>query len=209
MPYIEEEKFLLMQQDFDNAKLGKEEAEKELEQIKQDLIKYKKGSKKTSILLGILIGLLAASTLYFYNRKATIAPTVDIAAIKAAEAERVLDSISSLEIVTKTSSDTPNEALGSSEESLEENIHTIKNNTNNQLIYSVQVGVFSAKKYPLISSKFLPGTITNKNGYFKYSLGLFSSLGEAKFLKKELTKIGFKDAFVASYKGGKRLKIHN
>ncbi|CAA0245230.1 hypothetical protein [Tenacibaculum maritimum] len=208
MPYIEEEKFSLMQQDFDNAKLGKEAAEKELEQIKQDLIKYKKGSKKTSILLGILIGLLAASTLYFYNRKATIAPTIDITAIKAAEAERVLDSISSLEIVT-TSSDAPNEALGASEESLEENIHTIKNNTNNQLIYSVQVGVFSAKKYPLISSKFLPGTITNKNGYFKYSLGLFSSLGEAKFLKKELTKIGFKDAFVASYKGGKRLKIHN
>ncbi|CAA0150748.1 conserved hypothetical protein [Tenacibaculum maritimum] len=208
MPYIEEEKFSLMQQDFDNAKLGKEAAEKELEQIKQDLIKYKKGSKKTSILLGILIGLLAASTLYFYNRKATIAPTIDITAIKAAEAERVLDSISSLEIVT-TSSDAPNEALGSSEESLEENIHTIKNNTNNQLIYSVQVGVFSAKKYPLISSKFLPGTITNKNGYFKYSLGLFSSLGEAKFLKKELTKIGFKDAFVASYKGEKRLKIHN
>ncbi|MFL0093300.1 hypothetical protein [Tenacibaculum maritimum] len=208
MPYIEEEKFSLMQQGFDNAKLGKEAAEKELEQIKQDLIKYKKGSKKTSILLGILIGLLAASTLYFYNRKATIAPTIDITAIKAAEAERVLDSISSLEIVT-TSSDAPNEALGSSEESLEENIHTIKNNTNNQLIYSVQVGVFSAKKYPLISSKFLPGTITNKNGYFKYSLGLFSSLGEAKFLKKELTKIGFKDAFVASYKGEKRLKIHN
>ncbi|MDB0613968.1 hypothetical protein [Tenacibaculum maritimum] len=208
MPYIEEEKFSLMQQDFDNTKLGKEAAEKELEQIKQDLIKYKKGSKKTSILLGILIGVLAASTLYFYNRKTTIAPTIDIAAIKAAEAERVLDSISSLEIVT-TSSDALNEALGSSEESLEENIHTIKNNTNNQLIYSVQVGVLSAKKYPLISSKFLPGTITNKNGYFKYSLGLFSSLGEAKFLKKELTKIGFKDAFVASYKGGKRLKIHN
>ncbi|MDB0599618.1 hypothetical protein PL373_21165 [Tenacibaculum maritimum] len=46
MPYIEEEKFSLMQQDFDNTKLGKEAAEKELEQIKQDLIKYKKGSKK-------------------------------------------------------------------------------------------------------------------------------------------------------------------
>ncbi|PHO01812.1 sporulation protein, partial [Rhodobacteraceae bacterium 4F10] len=43
----------------------------------------------------------------------------------------------------------------------------------------------------------------------KYSLGLYTTLDEAKGLQKELIKIGFNDAFVASYINGKRQKIHN
>jgi hypothetical protein len=42
----------------------------------------------------------------------------------------------------------------------------------------------------------------------KYSIGLYETLEEANALRRGLVKLGFSDAFVASYKGTTRLKIH-
>ncbi|MDC1162165.1 hypothetical protein OAT18_01855 [Tenacibaculum sp.] len=210
MPYIEEDKFLLMQQDLDNAKLKREDAEKQFDEIENKYIQHKKGSKRTSIFLGLLLG-AALGIIYLFNsgkipssNNHIKSPEIDIAAIKNAEAERVIDSLSNLQIETNTNENDS----GISGDDLDESVTNIKENANGTEIYSVQIGVFSNKKYPLISTKLLPGTINSSDGYFKYSLGLFTSLNEAKYLKNELIRIGFKDAFIASYINGKRQKIH-
>lgn len=210
MPFIEEDKFKLMQEDLDNAKLKREEAEDELSETQEQFTSLKKKSKILPILLGLLLGASLGATYYFYsnNTNSSFSSAIDIDQIKKEESIRILDSIKRANIrnARKTKVKT-NSSIN--KEDLNKTIDKVHKNTNGETIYSVQIGVFSKKDLPLLSSKTIPSTVTSANGYFKYSLGLFSTLNEAKKLKKELIKIGFKDAFAASYIDGKRQKIHH
>ncbi|MCD8412125.1 SPOR domain-containing protein [Tenacibaculum finnmarkense] len=214
MPFIEEENLTLMQEDLDNARLKRENAEDELGEIQEKLTSFQKKSRITAILLGLLLGISLGACYYFYT-SATQAPTfseADITAIKSKENTRVLDSINIATIAAMSLDNTQNESsdsrIGSG--NLDEVVNEVKNNTTGETIYSVQVGVFyNKKKFPLLSSKTIPAIITSEDDYFKYSLGLFTTLSQAKKFKKELIKLGFKDAFVASYIDGKRQKIHD
>ena len=47
------------------------------------------------------------------------------------------------------------------------------------------------------------------NPFYSYSLGNFETLKEAQNFRKQLVDIGFDDAFVASYKEGKRIQIED
>lgn len=84
-----------------------------------------------------------------------------------------------------------------------------KNFMNNEQIYAVQVKSFSDNKVPLTSGAITNSLFVKNNPYYSYSLGLFEKLEDARNLKTELIKMGFKDAFVASYKTGKRLRIED
>lgn len=213
MPFIEEEKFKLMQEDLDNAKLKREEAESELSSTQEELATLKKSSKTLPIFLGLLLGLALGAAYYFYaNGGSSAINNIDVEAVKKKEAFRVLDSINRAQArAARNSDDSDNDISSSSNSDIntETMADEVAQNTNGQTIYSVQIGVLSENKYPLLSSEVIPSTVTTDDGYFKYSLGLYTTLGEAKDLQKELIKIGFSDAFVASYINGKRQKIHN
>ncbi len=205
MPFIEEDKFHLMQEDLDNAKLKREEAESELEETKVALSSAKKGSMILPIILGLMLGAALGATYYFYTNNGGVSYTSseDEAAIRKSENVRVLDSI-----VRANARAARNNNPADNENNLNETIDSVIDNTSDKTIYSVQIGVFSKNKYALISTSTIPSTVTIKDGFFKYSIGLFDSLSEAKSLRKELIKMGFKDAFVASYINGERQKIH-
>ncbi|MEX6625691.1 hypothetical protein [Tenacibaculum salmonis] len=214
MPFIEEEKLVLMQEDLDNNKLKREEAENELSETQKILTSSQKKSKITTILLGLLLGLSLGACYYFYTNTggATSFSEDDIAVIKNKENSRVLDSVKranirALRALENSSSTNSNSGIDS--ENLENTIDEVKNNTTGETMYSVQIGVLYDKKFPLLSSKTIPSIITSKDGYFKYSLGLFTTLEEAKELRQELITLGIEDAFVASYIDGKRQKIHD
>ncbi|MFT7898916.1 SPOR domain-containing protein [Tenacibaculum ascidiaceicola] len=213
MPFIEEEKFKLMQEDLDNAKLKREEAESELSSTEEELAALKKSSKTLPIFLGLLLGLALGAAYYFYvNGGSSAINNIDIEAVKKKEAYRVLDSIKRAQARAARNADESDNDISSNSNSdinTETMADEVAQNTNGQTIYSVQIGVLSENKYPLLSSEVIPSTVTTDDGYFKYSLGLYTTLGEAKNLQKELVKIGFSDAFVASYINGKRQKIHN
>ncbi|MGG6231291.1 SPOR domain-containing protein [Tenacibaculum sp. SDUM215027] len=209
MPFIEEDKFKLMQEDLDNAKLKREEAESELNSTQEELAAVKKSSKTLPIFLGLLLGLALGAAYYFYaNGGSSAINNVDIEAVKKKEAYRVLDSINRAE-ARAARNDEESDNNMSSDINTETLADEVKENTTGKTIYSVQIGVLSDNKYPLLSSEVIPSTVTTNDGYFKYSLGLFTTLEEAKELQKELIKIGFSDAFVASYINGERQKIHN
>lgn len=205
MPFIEEEKFKLMQEDLDNAKLKREEAENELSEAQEKFSSLKKGSMRLPIVLGVLLGIALGAAYYFYSNSsgASFPSSEEIATVKKNEHTRVLDSVKRANARASRNTETNNEV------NLNETIDAVVDNTSDKTIYSVQIGVLSQKKQPLISSVTIPSTVTIANGYFKYSIGLFESLDEAKSLRKELIQIGFKDAFVASYINGKRQKIHH
>lgn len=202
MPFIEEDKFKLMQEDLDNSKLKREEAENELTKVQEDFSNFKKKSKITPIILGLLLGALLPVTYYFYTNGGSSMSSSDIAEIKKEESVRVLDSITRAQARLKRNGELSNASGNNS-------IVDYKAETSGETIYSVQIGIFSNKNYPFLSSSTIPSTVTQDNNFFKYSIGLFETLNEARFLKKELIKIGFKDAFIASYVDGERQKIHN
>ena len=74
-------------------------------------------------------------------------------------------------------------------------------------IYSVQVKSFIDKNINLASESLSNTMFVKTNPFYAYSLGNFETLEEAQKFRKELVSMGFKDAFVASYQNGKRLKI--
>ncbi|MDO6675569.1 SPOR domain-containing protein [Tenacibaculum sp. 1B UA] len=210
MPFIEEDKFKLMQEDLDNAKLKREEAESELSSTQEELAAVKKSSKTLPIFLGLLLGLALGAAYYFYaNGGSSAINNVDIEAVKKKEAYRVLDSINRAQARAARSDEEPDNNSISSDINTETVADEVAENTTGETIYSVQIGILSENKYPLLSSEVIPSTVTTNDGYFKYSLGLYTTLDEAKGLQKELIKIGFNDAFVASYINGERQKIHN
>ena len=205
MPFIEEEKFKLIQEDLDNSKLQREEAENELASTQEEFSSFKKSSRGLSIFLGLLLGIASGAAYYFYAYGGNSAiNNVDIESVKKQEAYRVLDSISRANARAARSGDAEISNID-----IETATNEIAEETRGETIYSVQIGVLSNNQYPLLSSKVIPSIVANADGYFKYSLGLFLTLEEARELKKELIKVGFEDAFIASYINGERQQIHN
>ncbi len=81
------------------------------------------------------------------------------------------------------------------------------NSLEDKIIYAVQVAAFEEKGIELYSNNLIQFSENQNDDFYKYSLGAFETLDEAQQFRKELLKLGFRDAFVASYKNGNRLKI--
>ncbi|MBC7862876.1 MAG: hypothetical protein IAF38_07865 [Bacteroidia bacterium] len=76
------------------------------------------------------------------------------------------------------------------------------------VVFTVQVAAF---KTPLENNVFkgltpIMGT-TAPSGYIRYQAGMFEKFNEANAAKNDVRKLGFKDAFVAVYKNGKRITL--
>lgn len=216
MPFVEEKNLKLMLDELEESNLKKEEIGNELKEAEETLTSLKKKYRLTSISLGLLLGILGVFCYYLYTNGAG-SPSItetELIAIKNKESIRVLDSIerANKRALRNAKKNRKKKSKSSSINSrnLDKTIGEVKSKTTGETIYSVQVGAFyNKKKFPLLSSKTIPAIITSEHEYFKYSLGLFMTLKEAKTFRKELIKLGFEDAFVASYIDGKRQKIHD
>lgn len=76
-----------------------------------------------------------------------------------------------------------------------------------ELIYAVQIGAFTENNISVTSEDLAQFQEVKKGEFYKYALGAFSNLEEAQQFRKELVKLGFNDAFIGSYKNGKRVRI--
>lgn len=198
MPFLDEQELASLQQEIHDANVTKDELENELTTQKDELTRVKRKSRGTNLFFGILSGIgLGLATFLFVN-KSNLGKKNNTVAFNKQEKQRLIDSI----INTQQIEDDTTEDINS----VEDDMATVNDNVSNETIYSVQVGVFSKNKYPLLSETFL-GT-TSQGNIFKYSVGLFETLKEAQDFRRQLVKIGFRDAFVASYKNGERLQIH-
>ncbi len=212
MPYLNDDELASLHQTIDSAEKNLKEATQELESVNEELEEANatienhdddvKGINKSrtiqNIILSLLAGIALALAYYFYSIGGSSNSNIDINEIKQLEATRVLDSINSLRANTSYAENTI---------SIGESIKSVKGNISGKKIYSVQIGAFSENRYTLLSET-LAG-ISSNGDMFKYSIGLFETLKEAQDFRKELVKIGFPDAFVASYIDGVRKRIED
>src|SRR5690606_8286434 len=70
-------------------------------------------------------------------------------------------------------------------------------------IYSVQIKSFVDNNMTLVSESLNNTIFVKTNPFYSYSLGNFETLEEAQSFRFQLVKMGFEDAFVASYRDGK------
>lgn len=198
MPFLDEQELASLQQEIHDANVKRDELEGELDQQKKELSGIKSKARGTNIFFALLSGIAFALATFLYLNKSSLGGSdnsFDATAFKQEEKARLLDSIANAQ---------EDEIQDIS--TIEEDMDSFSNSTNNQTLYSVQIGVFSKKKFPLLSET-IAGT-TSQGNVFKYSLGLFKTLKEAQDFRRELLKVGFRDAFVASYINGERQKIH-
>ena len=198
MPFLNDQEHEDLQEEIKKLNSKNKDLESELSKKEEEIGDVKSTARNRNILLSFLSGVAIAAAVYFYQNQS---PTdVNIDEIKRTEAVRVLDSIN--DVTTTDDYDDNDEGTTG----LESGISKIKENIENEVVYSVQIGAFTEKKYPLLS-KTIAGTLSNEE-YLRYSIGLFSTLKEAQNFRRQLLKMGFNDAFVASYVNGKRKKIH-
>ncbi len=75
------------------------------------------------------------------------------------------------------------------------------------VLFKVQIGAFKKKNLSKFSKNNPAFTTDTKDGLMKYSVGTFRDYWQADTFKKYLREVGVKDAFIVSYRDGKRVSI--
>jgi len=202
MPFIEESDLLELHKDVDKAQLMNERL---LDQIK---IKNKEIKKK-----GIQRNILGAFTAVFLI--GTLALTSFTMGLTSSQAynetkigpnQNVLVSIDSLEVIK---SRLDNISSKNQELSLVNEFYLAKQFLEKETIYSVQIKSFVDNNITLASKSLANTMFVKNNPFYSYSIGNFETIDEARAFRYQLVEMGFEDAFVASYKDGKRIQIES
>lgn len=198
MPFIEESDLLELHKDIDKAQIINERL---LDQIKYKNKELKKSKIQRNVLAGIT-GLFLIGTLAITSFTAGLSQN----GYNTQDNKYVLSDIDSLDAVKSRIDNlkTQNEEL-----SLIKEYYLAKEFLEKEKIYSVQVKSFVENNVTLASEALTNTMFVKTNPFFSYSLGNFGTLQEAQSFRKQLVDIGFQDAFVASYKDGKRLQIED
>ncbi len=197
MPFIEESDLLELHKNVDKSQIINERL---LDQIKFKNKELKRSKIQRNVLAGVtglfLVGALAITsyTAGFSSNSNSIGNN------------NLLVSIDSLEVI-KTRIDNLKEQ--NEELSLVKEFYLAKNFLEKETIYSVQVKSFVDNNVTLASAALTNTLFVKTNPFYSYSLGNFETLNEARLFRKQLVDIGFDDAFVASYKEGKRIQIED
>ncbi len=195
MPFLEDQELANLQKEINDSNARIEGLEEELDAYDEENEKKQRRFVIINIMFACMAGIALAYAYYSSSKSSGISPD-EIATIKKKEQLRVIDSLNTLQT----------ENLESEDNSIEGNVDSIRKGIKGETVYSVQVRALTERKYPLLSQS-IAGMVTN-DSYFKYSVGLFKSLQEAQSFRKQLVKIGFRDAFIASYIDGERQEIH-
>ncbi len=197
MPFIEESDLLELHKDIDKAQIINERL---LDQIKFKNKELKRSKIQRNALAGVtglfLIGTLAITSF-----------TAGLSSSNGFEKQsNLLVSIDSLDAI-KARIDNLRER--NEELSLVKEFYLAKNFLEKEKVYSVQVKSFVENNITLASAAVTNTLFVKTNPYFSYSLGNFETLEEAQSFRTQLVDLGFQDAFVASYKEGKRIQIED
>ncbi len=177
-----------------------EEATQSAKYLSEKAVKdEKENSRKfkiATIILGILAVLGIAGTVYFmyFGTTGMISEKEH-----KSEVEVLENKISELEVTLQNVSMNQELDANANEESA--------GSIEDELVYAVQIGAFEEKNLSMYSDNFVNFKEIKSEGYNKYALGNFETLEEAKRFRRELVKLGFRNAFIGSYQNGKRIKI--
>jgi hypothetical protein len=194
MPFIEESDLFELHKDIDKSQILNERL---LDQIKYKNKELKRNKIQRNILAGFT-GFFLLSALALYSFSAGMRSKND--------PNNLLVSIDSLEVIKNRIDNLKekNEELSNVKE-----FYLAKEFLAKEKIYSVQVKSFVDNNMTLASESLTNTLFVKANSFYTYSLGNFETIEEARDFRYQLVKMGFPDAFVASYQDGKRLKIED
>lgn len=195
MPFIEESDLLDLHKDIDKAQIINERL---LDQIKYKNKDLRKLKLQRNVLMGF-VGLFVIGTLAITSFTAGLSTKQSFG-----NQNNLLVSIDSLDAIKNR---IDNLKVQNEELSLVKEFYLAKEFLNKEKIYSVQVKSFVDNNVTLASEALTNTLFVKTNPFYAYSLGNFETLSEAQSFRAQLVQMGFKDAFVASYKDGKRIKI--
>ena len=197
MPFIEESDLLDLHKDIDKAQIINERL--------LDQIKYKnKELRRSKIQRNVFGGVAGLLTLFILAFTSFSAGLNSSRFNTGSNTNNLLVSIDSLDAVK---SRIDNLKRQNEELSLVKEFYLAKQFLERETIYSVQIKSFVDNNVTLASEALTNTLFVKTNPYYSYSLGNFETLKEAQDFRAQLVNLGFNDAFVASYKDGKRLKI--
>ncbi|NJB69649.1 hypothetical protein GGR42_000111 [Saonia flava] len=199
MPFIEESDLLELHKDVDKAQIINERL---LDQIKIKNKELRKSKIQRNVLAGVT-GLFLIGTLAIFSFSAGVSQS---GSLESQNTNNLLVSIDSLDAI-KARIDNLKEQ--NDELSLVKEFYLAKKFLEKEKIYSVQVKSFVDNNVTLASDALTNTLFVKTNPFYSYSLGNFETLDEARSFRFQLVKMGFKDAFVASYQDGKRLAIED
>lgn len=208
MPFIEEKDLVALHEQV-------EKSNQELQKIENNFKKEKKKIdafiSQRNVFIGVsavsLILLLGGIITYLVNPTVFINESVlagsGLELFESVEIDSLDEKIQEYEVKLQEYKEENEELLASNSLKDEESNSSIQN----EMVYAVQVGAFEERMVSVYSKSFVNLKEFQEEEFYKYALGNFDNLKEAQRFRKELLKMGFKDAFIASYKDGKRLKI--
>ncbi|MFK5973412.1 MAG: SPOR domain-containing protein [Flavobacteriaceae bacterium] len=197
MPFIEESDLLELHKNIDKSQIINERF---LDQIKFKNKELKRSKFQRNV-LAVVTGLFLIGTL------AITSFTAGLTSSNAYDGpSNLLVSIDSLEM-HKARID--NLRKQNEELSLVKEFYLAKNFLEKEKVYSVQIKSFVENNIILASEALTNTLFVKTNPFYSYSLGNFETLKEAQMFRKQLVNLGFQDAFVASYKEGKRVQIED
>ncbi len=195
MPFIEESDLLELHKDIDKAQIINERL---LDQIKFKNKELRRSKIQRNIFGGVTALFLIASL-------AITSFTAGLGLSSSSTNEdQFLVSLDSLEGFKNR---IDNLKQQNEELSLVKEFYLAKNFLEKETIYSVQIKSFVENNVTLTAQSLNNTLFVKTNPFYSYSLGNFETLEEAQKFRKQIVDMGFQDAFVASYKEGKRLKI--
>jgi len=196
MPFITDEELQELKTQVEQAEESKRTSDYMRDKAVKDEKENSRKFKIATIILGILALLGVAGTVYFmnFNTPANMISQKDhkekvgVLENKITELEGTLQNLSmNQELQAEDSADA--------------------GTLDDKVVYAVQIGAFEERNLSLYSDNFVNFKEIKSGGFNKYALGNFETLNEAKKFRRELVKLGFRNAFIGSYQNGKRVKI--
>ncbi|MBT9189455.1 MULTISPECIES: SPOR domain-containing protein [Zobellia] len=197
MPFIEESDLLELHKDIDKAQIINERL---LDQIKFKNKEIRKKKLQRNLLAGVTgLFLIGALIVFSFTAGRNVSNNFE-------SPSNLLVSIDSLDAIK---SRIDNLKQQNEELSLVREFYLAKEFLEKEKIYSVQIKSFVDNNITLASEALTNTMFVKTNPFYSYSLGNFETLEEAQKFREQLVDLGFQDAFVASYKEGKRIQIES
>ena len=198
MPFVEEKHLVNIHRHLEEKEMSEERLSRELRKQRLLNYKYRKANSRLLWFLASCLVLITAGFLVYLTNPSFFLDEQDL----DKENKIVLNKGHWLELQENL------EGRSKEVDKLRDILNTMDYRAiNNELIYTVQVAALVDEKVSLVSEDLLNMAVYKDLPYNKYALGSFTNLKDAVELRNVLLELGFKDAFIASYKNGKRQKI--
>ena len=184
MSYVKKDRWLELLSEVENLTTEKEELRKGYIDL---VVKKNRMTRKSKIKSIIIIVLLILFTVFYYQRNES-------------ETQNIMVNQTNSQVI-----DDPKEAL---KDSIIKEKKVLPVKEKETIVFSVQIGALRKLKiHNKLNKSSNFKAFKNKEGLNIYSLGEFDSYKAARQFRKQIKKLGFKDAFIVKLKNNKKVPI--